>query len=160
MAKKYTRRQQFVTVITCSGLLALTLQQSMKTSSNRVATLKGAPIIATDASGSISTSDPLSAVDFITHAACQPLQCRHRLPWWWAGGLSSWAGWRPHLSDQSSKQNVPAAVPKISTRLIREMVVTVHALLRMASEFQDAPLPLMTSSRVGRKAKSVGGETT
>lgn len=96
-------RQQSVTVITCSGSLALTIQQSMKTSSNRVATLKRAPIIATNASGSISTSDPLSAVDFITHAACQPLQCRHRLPRWWAGGLSEQLGWMaptPHWPEQ------------------------------------------------------------
>lgn len=63
---------------------------------------------------------------------------------------SSWAGWRPHLTDQSSKQNVPTAVPKISTRLISEMVATAHASPRMASEFQDVQLPLMTSSRVGK----------
>lgn len=34
----------------------------------------------------------------------------------WVGGVdcgSYWTGWLPHLTDQSNKQNVPTAVPKI-----------------------------------------------
>lgn len=39
----------------------------------------------------------------------------------WAECGSYWSGWLPHLADQSSKQNVPAAVPKI--RQVRLRVV-------------------------------------
>lgn len=63
----------------------------------------------------------------------------------------------PHLTDQSSQQNVPTAVPKISSGLISETAVTVYA--RTATEIQDALLPQMISCKASGKAESVGRDS-
>lgn len=62
----------------------------------------------------------------------------------WVGGVdcgSYWTGWLPHLTDQSNKQNVPTAVPKI--RQVRLCAMEALPVCRPAIEFQAAQLPQM-----------------
>lgn len=61
----------------------------------------------------------------------------------WAECGSNWSGWLPHLVDQSNKQNVPAAVPKIRQVRLRAVAPwPAHSVMwsprRCSSEPRDS----------------------